>query len=72
MQEYSRIIIEEYCRTHNSKKSTQLASLVEMSYDLYCEGTDNDAIILDRLISQEKNAELKEAIMDLRDFIFPP
>lgn len=43
-----------------------------MSYDLYCEGTDNDAIILDDLIERERNDELKKAIEDLRDFIFPP
>ncbi len=71
MEEISRIIIEEYCRNHNSKKSRQMARLVEMSYDLYCEGTDADAIILEELIENEKDEELKEALIDLDHFIFP-
>ena len=71
MEEISRIIIEEYCRNHNSKKSRQMARLVEMSYDLYCEGTDTDAIILEELIENEKDEELKEALIDLDHFIFP-
>lgn len=71
MEEISRIIIEEYCRNHNSKKSLQMARLVEMSYDLYCEGTDADAIILEELIENEKDEELKEALIDLDHFIFP-
>ncbi len=72
MKEISRIIIEEYCRSHKTKKAKNLERLVEMSYDLYCEGTDYDAIILDDLIDRERNDELKKAIEDLRDFIFPP
>ena len=71
MRELSRMIIEEYCETHNTKKSKQLSRLVEMSYDLYCEGTDEDDVILCDLIDREKNEELKEAIIDLQDFIFP-
>ena len=71
MQEYSRIIIEEYCNSHNSKKSRYLGRLVEMSYDLYCEGTDDDAIFLSEAIQKEKDSELKERIIDLKDFIFP-
>ena len=71
MQEYSRIIIEEYCSNHDSKKSRQLKRLVEMSYDRYCEGTEEDAAILVNLISIEKDTELKEAIIDLEDYIFP-
>lgn len=71
MEEISRIRIEEYCWNHKTKKAEQLARLVEMSYDLYCEGTDADAILLDNLIDREKDPKLKEAIIDLRDFIFP-
>ena len=71
MEEISRMRIEEYCRNHKTKKAEQLARLVEMSYDLYCEGTDNDAIILENLIEREKNPELKKAIKDLDDFLFP-
>ncbi len=71
MREISRIIIEEYCHSHDSKKSRRLERLVEMSYDLYSEGTDDDAIFLLDIIEKEKNPELKEAIIDLKDFIFP-
>lgn len=42
-----------------------------MSYDLYAEGTDADAIDLERLIEQERNPELKEALVELNDFLFP-
>ena len=42
-----------------------------MSYDLYCEGTDDDAIILENLIEREKDPELRKAIEDLDGFIFP-
>ena len=70
MQEISRIIIEEYCWSHNSAKSRRLEKLVEMSYDLYAEGTDDDAIYLHKVIAREKDTELKEALEDLRDFLF--
>ncbi len=42
-----------------------------MLYDLYGVGTDADAIILDDLINRERDEELREAIIDSRDFIFP-
>ncbi len=71
MEEISRIRIKEYCRSHKTKKAEQLARLVEMSYDLYCEGTDYDAIILECLIEREKDPELRKAIEDLDDFLFP-
>ena len=38
MEEYSRIVINEYCRTHrNTKKSAFLWDLVELSYTMECE-----------------------------------
>ena len=55
MEEYSRIIIEDYCLTHKSAKSRRLRELVDMSYDLASEGTDADAIYLERAISREKD-----------------
>jgi hypothetical protein len=61
MREYSRILIEEYCFTHKTKKAEILSRLVEMSYDLSAEGTDADAIDLERLIQRERDPELKEA-----------
>lgn len=70
MHEYSRILIEEYCFTHKTKKAEILSRLVEISYDLSAEGTDADAIDLERLIQRERNPELKEALIDLDDFLF--
>ena len=67
MDEYSRIVIEKYCMTHNSAKSRRLQALVDLSYDPTAEGTDNDAIYLERAISREKDPELRKA---LDDFLF--
>lgn len=68
MHEYSRILIEEYCFTRKTKIAEILSRLVEMSYDLSTE--DADAIDLERLIQRERNPELKEALIDLDDFLF--
>ena len=70
MNEYSRIVIENYCMTHNSAKSRRLQALVELSYDIAAEGTDNDAIYLERAISREKDPELRKALEDLDVFLF--
>lgn len=70
MQEYSRILIEDYCMTHDSAKSRRLEKLVKMSYDMYADGTDEDAIFLAKTIRQERNSELKKALKDLDDFLF--
>lgn len=38
MDEYSRIIIEEYCMNHpKTKKADFLWEMVHMSYDIACE-----------------------------------
>lgn len=70
MDEYSRILIEEYCIKHNSKKSHQLRELVELSYDMETEPTDEDAVFLEKVIHKEKNQELKEALQDLDKYLF--
>lgn len=70
MQEYSRILIEDYCMKHDSVKSRRLERLVKMSYDMYADGTDEDAIFLAKTIRQERNPELKKALKDLDDFLF--
>ena len=70
MHEYSRILIEEYCFTRKTKKAEILSRLVEMAYDLSAEDADADAIDLERLIQHERNPELKEALIDLDDFLF--
>ena len=56
--------------THDSAKSRRLEKLVKMSYDMYADGTDEDAIFLGKTIRQEKNPELKKALKDLDDFLF--
>ena len=58
MDEYRRIVIEQYCQTHKTKKAATLSRLVAMSYDLSAEGTDYDAIELEKIISREKNEEI--------------
>ena len=40
-----------------------------MSYDLSAEGTDDDVIFLERIIRQEKDGELKQALQDLDDYL---
>ena len=70
MQEYSRILIEEYCMTHNSAKSRRLQKLVKLSYDMYAEGSESDAIFLEKAIDQETNEELRAPLQDLDDFLF--
>lgn len=70
MEEISRIIIEEYCKSHNTAKSRRLQDLVEMSYDVSSEGTEDDAIFLERSISREKNSRLRKALEDLDEYLF--
>lgn len=70
MQEYSRILIEDYYMSHDSAKSRRLEKLVKMSYDMYAEGRDSDAVFLEKAINQEKNLELKKALEDLDNFLF--
>ena len=56
---------------HNSVKSRRLAKLVKMSYDLQAEVTDDDVIFLEKTKENEKQPELKEALEDLEEFLFP-
>ena len=43
MEEYSRILIEEYCEKHSrTKKAKILSRLVEMSYDIACIASDEN------------------------------
>ena len=71
MYEYSRIVIEEYCHTHpKTKKAKFLWDLLELSYSMECEPEDWEGIQLEHYIEQERNFELKEALMDLDEFLF--
>lgn len=69
MGEYARIIIEDYCRTHNSAKSKRINKLVEMSYDMGAMISEGDAAFLEKVIDKEKNLELKEALQELDKFL---
>ena len=70
MEEYSRILIEQYCWDHNSAKSRRLKKLVRKSYDMNAEYTDDDGIFMEKVIAQEKDERLQEAFQDLVDFMF--
>ena len=70
MEEYSRILIEDYCNSHKSAKSRRLNKLVRMSYDMSAEGTDADAVFLEDIIEKETDEALKDALKDLDNFLF--
>ena len=70
MQEYSRILIEEYCMSHSkTKKAIFLWDMVQKSYDIAYEPEDCELLYLEELISRERNQELKTALQDLDDFM---
>lgn len=70
MQEYSRILIEEYCMSHSkTKKATFLWDMVQKSYDIAYEPEDWELLYLEELISRERNRELKTALQDLDNFM---
>lgn len=70
MNEYARILIEEYCESYKSKKSKRLAEILELSYDMERFPDDNDSVFLEKVIGEENNLELKEAMQELDDFLF--
>ncbi|MCD7833065.1 MAG: hypothetical protein LUH00_03595 [Lachnospiraceae bacterium] len=70
MEEYSRIVIEEYCMTHRSKRRDYIWYLLGLSYSLEALPTDEDALFLEKAIKNEKTSELKEALQDLDDYLF--
>lgn len=72
MPEYSRILIEEYCMSHQkTKKSAFLWDMVQKSYDIDIayEPEDCEILYLEQLIFRERNQELKTALQDLYDFM---
>ncbi len=69
MDEYSRILIEEYCMKTNSAKSRRLEKLVRKSYDINAEYTDSDAAFIEKVIEQEEDDSLRAALRDLNGFI---
>ena len=69
MQEYSRMLIEQYCMTHRkTKKSQFLWDLVELSYNMECEPEEEEMMQLSNFIAREKDPELKGALEDLDEF----
>lgn len=71
MDEYSRVLIEKYCRKHpKTKKERILSQLIEMSYDFACEPSGSDAIELEKIIEDEHDPELREALEELDEFLF--
>lgn len=70
MNEYSRILIEDYCMNHTTKKSKQLSKLLVLSYNIDAVTSDADAIFLEKVICSEKDSELKEALQELDKFLF--
>ena len=70
MDEYSRIIIEEYCMNHpKTKKADFLWEMVHMSYDVACEPDPWQLMHLSQLLSRERNPELREALEGLDEFM---
>lgn len=70
MDEYSRIIIEQYYLKHpKTKKAEFLGYMLEKSYDLGYDPEDSEMIKLSQLIDRERNMELREALEDLDDFL---
>jgi len=70
MDEYSRILIEEYCMQNDSARSRRLEKLVRKSYDTNAEYTDSDAVFIEKAIEQEEDDSLREALKDLNGFMF--
>lgn len=71
MDEYSRIVIEQYCRAHcGTKKSALLQNLLKLSYSMDCEPEDWEALRLSQYIAGEKDPELRDALEDLDEYLF--
>ena len=69
MDEFSRIIIEEYCNTHNSIKSKFFYYLLKYSEDLTFCPSKEDVILLEKYIDNENDEELKDSLEELLDFL---
>lgn len=53
-----------------TKKSKFLWDMVQLSYSMECEPEEWEAIQLEKYINAEKNPELKNALIDLNEFLF--
>lgn len=71
MEEYSRIVIERWCRTHRkTKKNLFLQRMVELSYSPYSQPGDYEAVMLEQYISKERDPELRDAMIDMDNYFF--
>ena len=68
MDEYSRIVIENYCFSHDTPKSKFPNKMVKMSETAKIP-SDADMNRLSRYIEQENDEELLEALKDLDAFL---
>ena len=68
MDEYSRIVIENYCFSHDTLKSKFLNKMVKMSYTAKIP-SDADMNRLSRYIEHEDDEALLEALKDLDAFL---
>ncbi len=70
MHEWSRIVIEKYCRTHHTAKSKRLQHLMTGLRNRKAKLTYDDELYLEDLIDKERDHELKEALKDLGEYLF--
>ena len=68
MDEYSRIVIENYCFSHDTQKSKFLNKMVKISYTAKIP-SDADMNRLSRYIEHEDDEALLEALKDLDAFL---
>ncbi len=71
MNEYSRIIIEDFCERYKSDpRFKRLARIEKRSYKLDCEYTsDAEACFISDLIEHCTDEKLRDALIDLDEFM---
>ena len=69
MDEFSKIIILEYCNNHKSMKSKFFYYLLKCSEDLAFCPSDEDVILLEKYIDKETDEELRDSLEELLDFL---
>lgn len=70
MQENLRILLKEYCETHNNRRNREIRRIINLSYILSVKPFESDAQLLQNAIEQEKDPQIKAALMDLNEFMF--
>ena len=68
MDMYSQIVIENYCSTHKTQKASFLRKMLK--YAEYMDMPDDvEMLRLAKLIEQERDDELREALKDLDEYM---